>query len=55
MLEALFKTKEVGKGTGLGVSNTYDIVKKNNGEITVRSEPGKGTDFTVRIPVVEEI
>jgi len=54
IFEPFFTTKKVGEGTGLGLSITYDIIKKHGGEITVRSEVGKGSTFTVRIPIVEE-
>ena len=49
-----YTTKEVGKGTGLGLSISYDIVKKHGGDIQVESELGKGTIFTLKIPIVEE-
>ncbi len=51
LFNPFFTTKEVGAGTGLGLSISYDIIKKHNGEITVQSEEGKGSTFTIRIPV----
>jgi len=51
IFEAFFTTKEVGKGTGLGLSLAYDIVKKHRGTIDVKSEPGVGSEFTIRLPI----
>ncbi|RJQ44152.1 MAG: PAS domain S-box protein [Nitrospiraceae bacterium] len=53
VFEPFYTTKPVGQGTGLGLSITYDIIKKHNGDINVESEVGKGTVFTVTIPVTE--
>ena len=47
-----FTTKPVGKGTGLGLSIVYGIIKMHRGQIGVKSEPGRGTVFTVTLPVV---
>lgn len=54
IFDPFYTTKGVGKGTGLGLSISYDIIKKHGGEIKVESEVGKGTIFTMRIPIVEE-
>jgi len=52
IFEPFFTTKAVGKGTGLGLSITYEIIQRHRGEITVASEEGRGTTFSIKIPVV---
>jgi signal transduction histidine kinase len=54
IFDPFYTTKEPGKGTGLGLSVTYNIVKQFKGDIKVESEAGRGTVFTVILPVEKE-
>ncbi len=54
LFDPFFTTKEEGKGTGLGLSISYDIIKKHGGKITVESDIGKGSTFTVHIPLLPD-
>ena len=51
IFDPFFTTKDVGSGTGLGLSISYGIIEKHNGKIEVESEVGKGSEFTITLPI----
>jgi PAS domain S-box-containing protein len=53
IFEPFYTTKEFGKGTGLGLTVVKGIIEEHQGTITVESEEGKGTRFTIRLPAAE--
>jgi len=55
IFDPFFTTKPIGKGTGIGLHMSYNIIKKHKGTITVKSKLGYGSTFIIRMPVKSEI
>jgi signal transduction histidine kinase len=54
LFQPFFTTKEIGRGTGLGLATTKVLVERAGGTIGVYSSPGCGTRFTLRLPAVAQ-
>ena len=54
IFDPFFTTKATGRGTGLGLSVSYGIIKEHAGKVDVRSTPGKGTSFRLEFPVARK-
>ncbi len=55
IFEPFFTTKEKGKGSGLGLSMVYNIINQHNGFIDINSELGKGSEFSIILPVLKNV
>ena len=51
IFQPFFTTKPTGQGTGLGLSLAYDIIKAHGGELKVETKEGKGSEFTIWLPL----
>ena len=55
IFEPYYTTKKQGKGVGLGLSITHGIIKNHGGDILVKSQPGKGSTFSIYLPIIDDL